>query len=214
MPSPGRTDAFATAIGLEEHQRSCFGEHIGAMDDGRFQCLLCERVCNKWGSIRSHMKSHAKVRPCSQAQDMKYSCDTCPDAKFDLRKELDEHNRTKHLRCLTCGKDSKSMTMARQHALMHEVCPSRSQTRPFVCRKCPTRRMFYTQADLIAHEATCLSDRILILNPGDGASLFECDICQARQDSWQSARSHMRVHVSTHRPSGCVQGARQSHRRP
>lgn len=78
--------------------------------DGRYQCKLCNYICNHSGSIKRHMQEHEE----NNKMDAKWECEKC---KFPCTSEerLRRHRISKHEGSATCPICQK--TFRRPHLL-------------------------------------------------------------------------------------------------
>ena len=66
------------------------GNYISAVNDGKFQCTLCDFTCARKDNIRRHIRlKHGRV------EDQAWQCQFC-DGLYKSKLSLESHQRLKH----------------------------------------------------------------------------------------------------------------------
>ncbi|KAL3284738.1 hypothetical protein HHI36_018883 [Cryptolaemus montrouzieri] len=169
--------------GLDFRKRNELSAHLDehvAMEEGDFQCEICNRIFSNLRLFRIHKRMHApqhKAWPCPQC-GKKYS------SKNLLDEHINIHTGVRPYVCQVCGKDFASKYTFKAHEKTHEIRP-----RPFLCQQCP--KSFLSQQNLTQHERTHL-----------GVKEFSCHLCGKQFGSAHNLEVHSIVHTG-YKPFSC-----------
>lgn len=169
--------------GLDFRKRNELSAHLDEhveMEEGDFQCEICNRIFSNLRLFRIHKRMHAP-------QHKAWECQEC-GKKYSSKNLLDEHrNMHSGVRpyvCEKCGKDFASKYTFKAHEKTHEARP-----RPYLCGQCP--KTFLSQQNLSQHERTHL-----------GIKEYSCHLCGKQFGSAHNLEVHSIVHTG-YKPFGC-----------
>ncbi|KAK9882570.1 hypothetical protein WA026_022198 [Henosepilachna vigintioctopunctata] len=171
--------------GLDFRKRNELSAHLDehvAMEEGDFQCEICNRIFSNLRLFRIHKRMHTpqhKAWPCTKC-GKKYS------SKNLLDEHINMHSGIRPYVCQVCGKDFASKYTFKAHEKTHEV-----RARPFLCQQCP--KSFLSQQNLTQHERTHL-----------GLKDFSCHLCGKQFGSSHNLEVHSIVHTG-YKPFTCSQ---------
>ncbi|XP_044766227.1 zinc finger protein 616-like isoform X2 [Coccinella septempunctata] len=169
--------------GLDFRKRNELSAHLDEhveMEEGDFQCEICNRIFSNLRLFRIHKRMHAP-------QHKAWECEEC-GKKYSSKNLLDEHRNihsgVRPYVCDKCGKDFASKYTFKAHEKTHEIRP-----RPYLCGQCP--KTFLSQQNLTQHERTHL-----------GIKEYSCHLCGKQFGSAHNLEVHSIVHTG-YKPFAC-----------
>ncbi|XP_050300785.1 zinc finger protein ZFP2-like isoform X2 [Anthonomus grandis grandis] len=169
--------------GMDFPKRNLLSAHVDehvALEEGDFQCEVCNRIFTSLRLFRIHKRMHLP-------QVKSWMCLKC-NKRYSSKNLLEEHMNT-HLGvrpyvCGVCGKDFASKYTFKAHERIHE-----SRPRPFKCNECG--KAFMSQQNLTQHEKT-----------HSGVKEYQCHLCNKQFGSSHNLEVHSVVHTG-YRPFVC-----------
>ncbi|XP_020279561.1 zinc finger protein 1-like isoform X2 [Pseudomyrmex gracilis] len=166
---------------------------------GPFFCILCEKDCDSFRELRTHVKTHTGACP--------YSCFMCEKAysrKRYLKRHMVCHDLPRY-RCQKCGQRFKTKPELDSHAVSHGLyipkypckhCEKRflnnrtlethmrvhTGEKPFSCEHC--KKCFSQKGNLLNHIK-------LHVNPRN----YTCEICGKRFNQLSTLKDHILLHT-------------------